>query len=129
MIVIDTSALMAIFLDEPDTQAYAESIMNHSPRLLSAASYVEAGIVLSGRLGKRRELLDQWLRKHSVIVKALTLPQSELAIDAFHRYGKGRHPANLNFGDCFAYALAKEMKAPLLFKGDDFAKTDILRAL
>lgn len=120
---------MAILFDEPDQRALSEKIESDPRRLLSAVTLVEASILLLARLSEAGPLrLNRLLREAQVEVVPVDHAQSEAAIDAFRRFGKGRHPAGLNFGDCFAYALAAVTGEPLLFKGDDFAKTDIAAA-
>lgn len=127
--VLDCSALLAILFDEPDQRALSEKIEADPRRLLSAVTLVEASILLLARLSEAGPLrLNRLLREAQVEVVPVDHAQSEAAIDAFRRFGKGRHPAGLNFGDCFAYALAAVTGEPLLFKGDDFAKTDIAAA-
>ncbi len=125
--VIDTSALVAILLDEPESQAIGEAIDRDPNRLLSAASLVEVSLVIECRFGEPgiREL-DLLLYKSSVDVRPVDRRQAEIARDAFRRYGKGRHPAGLNFGDCFSYALSQVTGEPLLFKGNDFSQTDLV---
>jgi ribonuclease VapC len=128
-LVLDCSALLAILFDEPDQRALSEKIEADPRRLLSAVTLVEASILLLARLSEAGPLrLNRLLREAQVEVVPVDHAQSEAAIDAFRRFGKGRHPAGLNFGDCFAYALAAVTGEPLLFKGDDFAKTDIAAA-
>ena len=124
--VIDTSALLAILLNEPERRRFNELIAASGKRLLSAASLVEAGMVLEVRGGEAagREL-DLFLHRARFEVVPLDADQAEIARTAFRRYGKGRHPAGLNFGDCLAYAAAKATGEPLFFKGEDFSKTDI----
>ena len=124
--VIDTSALLAILLNEPERRRFNELIAASGKRLLSAASLVEAGMVLEVRGGEAagREL-DLFLHRASFEVVPLDADQAEIARAAFRHYGKGRHPAGLNFGDCLAYAASKATAEPLLFKGQDFSKTDI----
>ena len=124
--VIDTSALLAILLDELERRGYNELIEVSGKRLLSAASLVEAGMVLEVRGGEAagREL-DLFLHRAKFEVVPLDADQAEIARAAFRRYGKGRHPAGLNFGDCLAYAASKATGEPLLFKGHDFSQTDI----
>jgi ribonuclease VapC len=127
--VLDTSAIVAILLDEPERHRFVRLIEAAPVRQLSAASRVEATLVIEGR--KRaagRAELDLLLSHAEVDIVPVTLEQVELACEAFRRYGKGRHAAGLNFGDVFAYALAKTTGEPLLFKGDDFARTDIASA-
>ncbi len=129
MIVVDTSIFVAIMADEPDQSSFRKVLLNAEARSMSAGNYLEAVMVLEGRrLGSRQDL-DEWLTLRRVGIVAVDLPLARLAADAFVRYGKGRHPAGLNYGDCFAYALARQLGAPLLFKGGDFAQTDITPAL
>jgi ribonuclease VapC len=124
--VLDTSALLAILQNEPEQRAFAEAIEDSEVRLLSAASFVEASIVLEVRFGAEgvRDL-DQFVSKAGVSLIEVDAPQAHIARDAFRRFGKGRHPASLNFGDCFAYALAMARHEPLLYKGSDFRATDL----
>ncbi|MBA3605704.1 MAG: type II toxin-antitoxin system VapC family toxin [Acidimicrobiia bacterium] len=124
--VIDTSALVAILFDEPERSTFAEAIAADPRRLVSVASVLEASIVVEAQRGEAagREL-DVLLHRMRVAVVACTEEQVDLARDAWRRFGKGRHPAALNFGDCFAYALARHSGEPLLFKGGDFGLTDV----
>lgn len=126
--VIDTSALVAIALNEPEATAFEQCIVADSQRLISAATLLEVAMVLETRLGEAagREL-DLWLLKAGIDIVAVDPDQIEVARRAWRRFGKGRHPAGLNYGDCFSYALAFMRQEPLLFKGDDFSKTDIAR--
>ncbi len=127
--VIDSSAVIAILCDEPDAEYFTTAIESHSTRLMSAASLLEISIVIESRYGKEGgRKLDLLLSKAQVKIEPVTFEQAEMARSAFRRYGKGRHPAALNFGDCFSYALAKVSEEPLLFKGNDFSKTDIKQA-
>ncbi len=128
MMVVDTSALAAILFDEPERRSFNEKIEADPVRLLSAASFVEAAVVIEARLGETggREL-DLFLHRAGIEVVAFDADQAESARRALRRYGKGRHPAGLNFGDCFAYALAMARREQLLFKGSDFALTDVPR--
>lgn len=130
MIVIDTSALVAIFQDEPERRPFIELIEAAPHRLLSAANLVETSIVLENRWGADglRDL-DLFLAKAEVELVPVDLEQARLARWGYSRFGKGRHPAGLNYGDCFAYALAKQRDAPLLYKGDDFGQTDVTGAV
>ena len=125
--VIDTSALVAILLQEPGADRIAAAIEAGSPRMLSAASLQEASIVVESRKGEAggREL-DLLIYRAGIEVIAVDPDQAELARAAWRQFGKGRHPARLNYGDCFAYALAKQRGLPLLYRGDDFARTDIV---
>ena len=123
--VLDTSALLAILLSEPEAPAFADAITADPVRLLSAASLLEAAVVIESRFGEAggREL-DLLLHRAGIVVSAVDAEQIAVARAAFGVFGKGRHPAGLNFGDLFAYALSRTSGEPLLFKGDDFAKTD-----
>jgi len=127
--VIDTSALVAILLDEPERRAFNEKIEADPRRLLSAVTFVETALVIEARVGEAggREL-DLFLHRANVETVPVDADQAEIARRAFRRYGRGRHPAGLKFGDCFAYALVKTTGEPLLFKGDDFGRTDIVAA-
>jgi ribonuclease VapC len=124
--VIDTSALLAIFLGEPERQAFLNLVESSEARLISAANVLETGIVLESKLGEAagREF-DLFLVRASLQVVPVDAEQVEVARIAWCRYGKGRHAAALNFGDCFAYALAKYSGEPLLAKGTDFSRTDV----
>ncbi|MPT24699.1 type II toxin-antitoxin system VapC family toxin [Ancylobacter polymorphus] len=124
--VIDTSAIIAIFFNEPDAALYRERIAEDSVRLMSAATLVEAAMVIEARYGDTGGAeLDLWLHKAEVEIVSVTDDHADQARRAWRRYGKGRHPAGLNYGDCFSYALAVLSGEPLLFKGADFAQTDI----
>ena len=128
--VLDTSALLAVLLDEPERRAFNEAIEAADRRWLSAASFVEASMLLESRRGSLGvAALDVYLAKAGIVVQPVDRAQAEAARDAFRRYGKGRHPAGLNFGDCFAYALARTLAEPLLFKGTDFSQTDVMPAV
>jgi ribonuclease VapC len=124
--VIDTSAIAAILFDEPDAAALEAKIADDPVRLMSAATLLEATIVIEARLGDAggREF-DLWLHRAEVEILGVDAEQADLARRAWRRFGRGRHPAGLNYGDCFSYALAAARHEPLLFKGDDFAKTDV----
>jgi ribonuclease VapC len=124
--VLDTSAILAILLNEPEIDPFSVAIEVDPVRLLSAASLVESSMVIEARYGEvgRREL-DVLLQTIGIEIVALDAHQAELARHAFRTFGKGRHAAGLNFGDCFSYALAQAAGEPLLFKGNDFSKTDI----
>ena len=128
--VIDTSAIVAILLDEPERSRFAQAIEADSRRAVSAVTLVEATLVIERRFGGPGGLrLDRFLDEAAVEVEAVTVDQAEIARDAFRRYGRGRHAAGLNLGDLFAYALAKANGEPLLFKGNDYMHTDIARAV
>ncbi len=126
--VIDSSAIIAILSNEPEAESIAETIAADPIRLMSAASLLEVAIVIEARYGEAGgDKLDQLLQTGQIKIEPVTVEQAEVARRAFRIYGKGRHPAALNFGDCFSYALAKVLGEPLLFKGDDFSKTDLNR--
>ena len=128
--VIDTSALMAVFLGEPEEAAFRRAIRTAASCLLGAPARVEAGIVTLGRLGDAGlAQLEALIGRLDLQIAPLSDEQATIAIDAFRRFGKGRHPAGLNYGDCFSYALAKATGEPLLFKGGDFALTDVKRVV
>ncbi len=128
--VIDTSAVVAILFDEEDQLRYAEAIEGASARLVSAVTRVELSFVVEGRKREAgRERLERFFALTGAEVVAVTPEQATLAIGAFRTYGKGRHPAGLNIGDCFSYALATAIGHPLLFKGNDFAQTDVRSAV
>jgi ribonuclease VapC len=128
--VVDTSAIVAILFNEPDARLYAVALSSAARRLMSAVTRVELAFVVEGRKGEAgRADLESLLTAGAFEVVAVTPAQAMLAIDAFRRFGRGRHPASLNIGDCFAYALAAALEEELLFKGDDFAQTDIRSAL
>lgn len=124
--VIDTSALVAIFFAEPERQKFLAAITAAGSRLVSAASVLETGIVLEARQGEAagREF-DLFVVRANLQVVPIDAEQADLARSAWRKYGKGRHPAGLNFGDCFSYALARFSGEPILAKGTDFASTDI----
>lgn len=124
--VLDTSAVMAILRSEPGSARLADALERDPRRLMGAAGVVEAGIVLHARYGDHGEReLDLFLQRASVEIVPVTVEQADLARAAFRRFGMGLHPAGLNFGDCFSYALAVAVGQPLLFVGDDFSKTDV----
>lgn len=128
--VVDTSALIAIMGDEPERRRFNQLIEAAPATYVSAASLLETRIVLFARSGDSAVLaLDAFLLKSGMIVTEVSPRIAEVAFDAYRRYGKGSgHRAGLNFGDCFAYALARHLDLPLLFKGDDFPHTDIRSA-
>lgn len=129
MIVIDTSAVIAIALQEPEGDDFARRIAVDAAALLPATAYFEASVVLEGRHGAGGRVIFEGLMARLQVIGMRVAPfdasHAERARIAFRVFGKGRHPAALNFGDCLVYATAKTLDAPLLFKGDDFAKTDI----
>lgn len=125
--IIDSSALFAILLQESEAERFVRAIASDPVRLLSAGSWLELSIGVYLRAGDEGlHSLDLLAAKFQVEVVSMTPHQAEVARRAFKQYGKGIHPARLNFGDCIVYALAKDTGEPLLFKGDDFTKTDII---
>ena len=129
--VLDTSAVIAIMLDEPERTVFNELIQRAAETRLSVANLLEARIVLLRRHGDDRVVskLDNFMRESDIHAIDVSPSIADIAFDAYRRFGKGSgHGAALNFGDCFAYALAKYLDEPLLFKGDDFSRTDITPA-
>lgn len=128
--VLDTSALLAILQDEPERRSFNEAIEAAESRSLSVASWVEASVVVEARFGAAGlRHLDRLVARAEIELVAVDREQAELAREAFSRFGKGRHRAGLNYGDCFSYALARVLGEPLLCKGDDFRHTDLPLAL
>jgi len=128
-VILDSSAIIAVLRNEPEASAFAELIEACEQRRVSAVSYVESAVVIDGAkdaIASRR--FDDFFRASKIAIEPVTPRQAEIARQAYRDFGKGRHMAGLNFGDCFAYALAKDMDEPLLFKGDDFRHTDVERA-
>ncbi len=130
MIAVDTSALIAILRLEPEADAYLEIMSSTEGRIISAMTLFETSMVLAGPRGQHADLrpLDDFLKRASIATVPFDFAQSIAARSAFLTYGKGRHPAALNFGDCASYALAQSRMVPLLYKGEDFAKTDVTPA-
>lgn len=130
MIIVDSSALLAIYFDEPEMATFSELLLSDDRASIGAPNLVEASMVAeayNGEAGCRQ--LDRIVGNLGIDVVAFEAAHVQAAREAFRRYGKGRHRAALNFGDCCAYALAKTLDWPLLFKGNDFALTDLKRAL
>lgn len=128
--VIDSSAILAILQNEPERRSFNEAIQSAALRRLSAASLLELSIVLEARFGADGQGdLDLFVAAAEIVVVSFDRDQAELARMAWRRFGKGRHRAGLNLGDCFSYALAKSLVAPLLYKGDDFIHTDLAPAM
>ena len=124
--VLDTSAILAILFDEPESGVLLAAIDGATFRRVSAATLVETSIVVQSRFGDAGiRHLDHLLETISVEIHPVTAEQAQLARIAYRRFGKGRHEAGLNVGDCFAYALAMALEEPLLFKGGDFSRTDV----
>ncbi len=128
--VIDTSAIVAILFDEPDQRRYGEAIEAAEIRLVTAVTRVALSFVVEGRKGEAgRDRLERFFRLTDAVIVGVTPQHAEIAIDAFRQFGRGRHRAALNIGDCFSYAPATANDDTLLFKGDDFGFTDIRPAL
>ena len=127
--ILDTSALVAVLYGEPEARDFVERIRAADACRISVANHVELSMVVESQLGPNgTRQADAFLRRAGVVVEPVTIEQGDLARQAFLDFGKGRHKAGLNFGDCFSYALARATGEALLFKGDDFALTDIRRA-
>lgn len=128
--IVDTSAVLAILFNESDAERYARAISEADSRRMSAANFVEAAVVVEAQTrdsGSRQ--FDAFFRRAGIVVEPVTEEQAHAARQGYTDFGKGRHAAGLNFGDCFAYALAKVTGEPLLFKGGDFTKTDVKAAV
>jgi len=130
-VIVDTSALIAILRGESDAVSFAEAIENATVRRLSAMNYVEAAAVVEwSRDPVANRRFDDLLQQAGIVIEDVTEKQARIARDAYRDFGRGSgHPAKLNLGDCFAYALAKSAGEPLLFKGKDFAHTDVEPAI
>ena len=130
-VIVDSSALVAILRNEADAAVYTAAIENVFECRISAATFVETAIVIDGyRNPTASRRFDDLLREARILIEPVTESQARIARDAYRDFGRGSgHPARLNYGDCFAYALAREWADPLLFKGDDFTRTDIESAL
>ena len=129
--IVDTSAILVILRDETDAALFADAIERASVRRVSAVNYVESAAVIDrSRNPVASRKLDDFFREAALRVEAVDVEQARIAREAYRDFGKGSgHPAQLNFGDCFAYALAKQRNEPLLFKGQDFSRTDLVSAL
>ncbi len=123
--VIDTSAICAIFFDEPEAKTFLDTILAAPFPYFSAVSFIETTILLNSRTISSVKHLDRFLRQAGVEVVPVNTEISLIASEAYQRFGKGHHPAALNFGDVFSYATAKFLDQPLLYKGNDFSNTDI----
>jgi ribonuclease VapC len=130
-VIIDTSAIIAILRDDPDAMSYARAIADATSRRVSAVNFVESAVVIDAShdpIAIRR--FDDFVKEANISIEPVTAEQAQIARAAYRDFGKGSgHPAKLNFGDCFAYALSKTLAEPLLFKGGDFAHTDIVSTL
>lgn len=128
--IVDRSAILAILFAEPDAAAFAKAMSDADTCKISAATCVEVAVVVEAQTQDRgSRQLDAFLRRAGFVIEPVTEEQTHLARQAYSDFGMGRHPAGLNFGDCFSYALAKASGEALLFKGGDFSKTDIVSAL
>jgi ribonuclease VapC len=129
--IIDSSAILAILRSEPEYTEFMRLLEQTTRRSMSAANLLEAGIVVDGtRKARLSRELDQFIQEWRIVIEPFTAEQARIAREAYRDFGKGSgHPAQLNFGDCFAYALAKDKREPLLFKGDDFRHTDVEHAI
>jgi len=128
--VIDSSAIVAVLFNEPDAWKYANAIERAADPHVSVASYLEAAIVIGNRGdADARCAFEDLFREARIALEPVAIEQILIAREAHRQFGKGRHPAGLNFGDCFSYALAKALNKPLLFKGDDFPQTDVASAI
>ena len=124
--IVDSSAIVAILGHEDDVDSLAEALVEAPIRRLSAVNYVETAIVIDSRRDPVLSRgLDDFLREAQIKIEGVTPEQARLAREAYRDFGKGKHRSGLNFGDCFAYALAKDKREPLLFKGDEFRRTDV----
>ncbi len=129
--IVDSSALIAIILREPEAEIFAAILLASQRNRISAANYLEAAIVADARVQQDSRIgaYDDLVASVRLEIEDVTVRRAGDARAAYRRFGKGYHPARLNFGDCFAYALAKESGEPLLFKGNDFAQTDVISAV
>jgi len=128
-VIVDTSAIIAILFHEDDAEIYAKAISRADSCRISAATFVETAIVVETQtMSNGGRQLDAFMRRAGIAVEPVTEEQAHIARQAFIDFGKGRHPAGLNYGDCFSYALSKATQEPLLFKGKDFTKTDLSAA-
>ena len=128
--IVDTSAVLAILFKEDDAEQLGRAIVSADIVRMSAVSFVEAAIVVEARkpeTGNRQ--FDAFVRRTGIVIEPVTEEQAHVARQAYTDFGKGRHPAGLNYGDCFSYALAKVFREPLLFKGADFGQTDVKSAI
>jgi ribonuclease VapC len=129
-VIVDTSALLAVLLEEPEADVFTDKILQSEGCMISAVSFVEASVIAetNGGDGGVRQL-DSYLRVARISIAPVTEEIAFVARQAYSDFGKGRHPAGFNLGDCFSYALAKVAREPLLFKGTDFRKMDIVPAI
>jgi ribonuclease VapC len=129
-VIIDSSAVLAIVLREPDGRQYLRAVLGAEPRRMSVSNWLEATMVVDRRGSARAiDIMEDFIQRAKIELMPVSVAQGTLARRAWRTFGRGIHPARLNYGDCFAYALAKETGEPLLFKGNDFAQTDVQQAL
>jgi ribonuclease VapC len=128
MIVVDTSAIVSVMFKESGYERIMDTIARSDACIVSPVTFIEATMVMSRAINDSKAAMTMYMQQLSISLCAIDERQAELAQHAFLTYGKGRHPARLNLGDCFVYAAAKALDAPLLFIGEDFTKTDIARA-
>jgi ribonuclease VapC len=129
-VIVDSSAVLAIVLQEPDRERFVDAIVEADACRMSVSNWFEASMVVDRRgTTEAANRLDDFMQRARIQVIPVSVSQGEIARRAWRTYGRGIHPARLNYGDCFAYALAKETREPLLFKGNEFARTDIEPAL
>lgn len=128
--VIDTSAVIAILLAEPEQAVFTDILFSEPTRVMSAVTFYEAALVMAAkkRTPGAAAFVDDFVRESAIDIVMFTMEDAVAVRDVYFKYGRGYHPAGLNFSDCFSYALAKTRHEPLLFKGDDFSKTDIAAA-
>jgi len=128
--IVDTSAVIAVLFGEPEADSYTRLIHDADRCLISTGTFLELSIVIERQTGPEvARQCDMFFRRAGIVIEPFTVEQAHIARQAFHDFGRGRHPAGLNFGDCFAYALTKTSGEPLLFKGEDFKRTDIASVL
>ena len=128
--IVDTSAVVAVLFEEDDAKLFARALAQAESCRMSAATFVEAAVVVDAQTNDRgSRQFDAFIRRAGIAIEPVTEEQAHVARQAYADFGKGRHPAGLNFGDCFSYALAKVTGEPLLYKGKDFKKTDLVAAL
>jgi len=125
-VIVDSSALIAIVIGEPEAETFAQLIIANRPARISGGTWIELAAVITRGHPHRYPLLLDLIQQAGLVIEPVSAEQAQIGHNAYRRFGIGSgHPARLNFGDCFAYALAKSLNEPLLFKGDDFAQTDV----
>ena len=127
--IVDTSAIMAIVLGEPEREAFLYILGEHETRRISVGTWMELGVVVQRQHPEKAHIVEKFLREAGILYEPVSIEQAEIGRNGYAEFGQSSgHKARLNFGDCFAYALSKATGEPLLFKGDDFAQTDIVAA-